>query len=336
METESTPEATESTGDQIIDRIMATMEPEAPRGDEPQDEAELSSDEQDSDEEQPDESMDEDGDTASLAELLGISEDQITVNEDGSIQISTKVDGETAQVSLPELVKGYQLNKAITQRSQALAEEKRAFDEAKTQLTGQLQAEVQRAQGLAQYMQQQLMAELQNVNWDELRQIDPAEYAAKKYDAEKKQAELAQVMTYAQQMQAHQQQQMQAEQLQAQQQILAQQRDVMLNNNPTWRDPDVLARDMGQMRDFVTRTYGFSNDDLETVSDARLIELIKDAKAYRDGRTVAEKKRVTAPRLQKPGTPKANVSQARQQRDAIRKRGGSLTDVAAYLESHVI
>lgn len=348
MEAEhSTYEASTGSDDAVIDRIMNVLdgEDESPQEHEDAQDVPDGPDSDESAEDEPEESTEEeaDEDTAEeddLASLLGVSEDQLSVDEAGNILITTKVDGESAQVTLPELVKGYQLNKAVTQRSQALAEQRKAFEAQAAQVQQQLQAEVQKASGLANHLSQQMMAEFQNINWNELREVDPAEYSAKRYDYERKQAELQQVINYGQQIQQQQAEQAQQQQMMQMREVLAQQREVMLQNNPQWKDPEVLKRDMSELRQFTTDSYGFNDDELENVTDARIIEVLKDAMAYRKGKKVAEKKRTNAPKLLKPGTPRTKQvslrEQARKQRAAMKRNGGDLKSVAAYLESNVL
>ena len=91
------------------------------------------------------------------------------------------------------------------------------------------------------------------------------------------------------------------ENTQAQQQLyLKDQYTKMLDNNPEWSDEAVRKTAETGFKTFIHDQYGFTDADWGMVNDARLIELVKDAKKYRDGSTVAEKKRATpVPKFQK-------------------------------------
>jgi hypothetical protein len=68
------------------------------------------------------------------------------------------------------------------------------------------------------------------------------------------------------------------------------------------------------MQAFVTDTYGFSPQEFADVKDARILDLILDAKRYRAGKTIAEKK-LAKPvgKFQKPtGQAKATKSKLEQ------------------------
>ena len=60
-----------------------------------------------------------------LAEGLGVDVDALK-----AIKIKTKVDGVEADVPLGEVIKNYQLNKALTDRSEALAHQRKALEQA--------------------------------------------------------------------------------------------------------------------------------------------------------------------------------------------------------------
>ena len=57
-------------------------------------------------------------------------------------------------------------------------------------------------------------------------------------------------------------------------------------------------------------SYGFNEKDAQGINDHRLIRLIKDAQAYRNGKKVAESKRKgkKLPKFQKPGGDRGNAA----------------------------
>ena len=249
-----------------------------------------------------DDSQDDESEAASvedednLASLLGLSEDQIVSNDDG-FKVKVKVNGETSEVDLAELVKGYQFNSSNNQKAQALAAERKQFEEAQVEYQGRIEQQVQQAEGLTMMMQKQLMDDFEKINWQELRQYDPGEYAAKQADYQQRQQQIQRATAYMQQYREQMRQQGEAKHQQERAKHLQSQWDVMLNNNPQWRDDNVFETEMGELRDFVNKQYGFTEQDMAHVSDARLIELIKDARAFRAGKSVAAKK--TPPKLQR-------------------------------------
>jgi len=93
-------------------------------------------------------------------------------------------------------------------------------------------------------------------------------------------------------------------------------------NNPTWKDVDVYNSDMTELKSFMSGSYGFTAEDFSQITDHRAIELIKDAKAFRDGKVSADKKlKKKVPKFQSSKTRK--VSNKVTQLDTLTKRAKS-------------
>jgi len=256
-------------------------------------------DEVDESEEESEET--EDGDQT-LAEMLGLDETQITVMDDGNFMINVKVDGELSKHSLADVVKNYQTESSVTNKSKALADERKNFESAVATKALEIKDTLERNQRLTQVLEQEILAEYEAVDWDDLRKYDPAEWSAKRQEYASKYQKIQRLQnelgTQATEEQEHTQQEM----TEKQQVYLKGQWEQMLQNNPTWNDTTAFDTDMGAMRKFAADTYGFTDKDFSQVSDARLIELIKDAQSYRKGKTVATKKlKKPVPKIQKRG-----------------------------------
>lgn len=234
-----------------------------------------------------------------LADSLGLDPEQLKVNEEGEVTVTTKVDGVTETHTLPELVKGFQTNKYNTQKSQALAEEKREFERLAQEKVQQIEQTLEQNMALAGMLEQELVGEFEGIDWNQLKMTDPGEYAALRQDMaeryQKVQNMKGQLEQQKQAMMLEQQEKMQAQQ----QEYLKAQYEKMLANNPAWQDQEVLKKDMSGLKDFASSAYGFTDEDFQHVTDARLIELLKDAKAYRDGSKFAEKKVAPKPKFKK-------------------------------------
>jgi len=304
---------------QIADLLVggAEEESEVQNVSDEQDESTDSDDEEtlseESTEEESDEESSDDTEEGDLSweGVLGLEEGQIDYDEDGNPKaIVTKVDGVVEPVPLKDIIAGYQTNKAITQRGQALAEERKAFEaEAETART-EFKTKLEQADLVTNYLSNKLVEEFNSVDWDALRREDPAEYAALKQDYAVRAQEYQQALqaVQAEKEQLNQQEAIkQAEQAKA---FVEEQRKLMLDKNPSWSNPEVFTKDMTELKTFLGNRYGFTDNDFNQVRDARLIELIKDAKKFNDGVKVAEKKvKKPVPKFQKSsGTAKKSVS----------------------------
>ena len=233
--------------------------------------------------------------------------------------VKVKINGKESTVDLQGLVKGYQFDQANNAKAQELAGQRKAFEEARQQERQRIEQQTQQAEGLVVMFQQKLMGEYQNVNWEELRRLDPGEFAAKQTEFQQRYQEVQQagqvVDQYRQQQQEEQREQNDAARIER----LQEQRAIMLENNPSWQNDDVFSTEMGNLRSFVQTQYGFTEADTKMVGDARLIELIKDANAFHAGKSVAAKRNQPAPpRMQRAAdgrfTKKASRKQSRIQK----------------------
>ena len=235
--------------------------------------------------------------------VLGIDEEKLNFDDNGNLTgVTVKVNGEVAQVGLNDLVSGYQLNKNVTQKSQALSEEKKQFDQQKEQAVQAFTAKLQEVQQLSTVIEKQLVSEFDGIDWEALRVQNPAEYAAARQDFAARAQEVQLIKETVGQELTQQQQQVSEIQQAQQTEYLKGQYEKMLENNPGWSDEKVYASDIDGMKSFCNEAYGFNDADFNLVRDARIIELIKDAKKFREGVKMATNKlNKPVPKFQKSG-----------------------------------
>lgn len=233
--------------------------------------------------------------------VLGVSEDQLSFDEDGNVSgFRTKVNGEEEIIKAADLIAGYQNNKHVTQKSQALSEATKAFDVQKGQVEQVYASKLETIDTLAKHFEGALIAEYDNVDWDKLRNEDPAEYAAARSDYAVKANQMKSILEAINKDKATHQQETAESANVARQAYLKTQYEKMVENNPAWSDENVLKAAHTEYKSFVQEQYGFGDAEWALVNDSRLIELIKDAKKYHAGAKVAERKRAKpVPKFQK-------------------------------------
>jgi len=188
------------------------------------------------------------------------------------------------------------------------------------------------------FMEQEIVSEFNGINWDQLRQQNPNEWAALRQEYSEKAQRLQEAKNLSGQESQRLQQEAEYAQTSAMQVHLQAETEKMLIANPTWVDSDTLAKDMGVLKDFAKTTYGFSEEDSAFVTDHRLIGLIQDAHKYRAGTVAAaSKKDKVVPKFQKSKATQAKSSQlakargVKAKRAAVKSSGGSIDSVANLL-----
>ena len=184
---------------------------------------------------------------------------------------TVKVDGKEVAVTLDELQKGYSRTQDYTRKTQQIAEVRKQV-EAETQA---VRAERGQYAQLLGALQAQLQASEPQVDLDRLYNEDPIEWVRQKEVLRERQEK-----AYA--IQAEQQrliQLSQQEQQQSMQQHLESQKDALLAALPEWKDPKKAKLEKAMLIESA-KSAGFSDEDLKSVYDHRLVLLLRKAALF--------------------------------------------------------
>ena len=241
---------------------------------------------------------DDDDGLAALASELGLEADKLTLSEDGDILINLKVNGKTEQVDLKEAISQTQFSKANDEKARNLAEERKSFESERQQVAQEYAARLQNVQAMGQMLEQQLLAEYNNVDWEALKASDPARFLVTQQEYQQRQQQLhqagQQLGEQMRNMQEQQDGQWQAERAQ----ILASERVAMVESVPAWNDTEVMKRDLAEIVQY-GQSVGFSEEDLSNVIHNRERQVLRKAMLYDQGKTVADRKVKQAPKMQR-------------------------------------
>ena len=273
-----------------------------------------------------------------LADYLGVDDEKLIQNEDGSWAFNAIIDGEEKQVSLKDLTKSYQIQGHVNNKSIALENERKEFQEQQNQVAAGLKERVEGMDSMMKFMEQEIVSEFNGIDWDQLKAQDPGQWAALRQEYSEKAQRLQEAKNLSGQEAQRLNQEAGNAQQAAWQSHLSSEREKMLVENPAWVDNEVLVKDMGVLKEFAKTTYGFEDQDASFVTDHRLIGLIQDARRYREGTAKAEsKKDKVVPKFQKSKATQAKSNQLAKARGikakkaAVKKSGGSVESVANML-----
>jgi len=240
-----------------------------------------------------------------------------------------KVGGEEVEVELDELINGYQRSKDYTQKSQALAEQRKAIDAERQhleQVKQERQAYAQKLQALDSFLSQQNRGE----DLEVLKETDPIGYAVKVAEQSQREKQLAVVRAEQQRIA----QQQQAEQQQNLQKHLKSESEKLASVIPELSTPkgDAIRK---EIREYA-RSVGWSDQELSSVYDHRAVLTLYKAMKFEQlqkGKPETLKKVQQAPKMLKPGTstPNTKSSQEKQVMQKLRQTG-KVRDAAAAFE----
>lgn len=308
-------EQTNETGDSTEEEIPANESTEEVN----------ESEEEEQETETPDDVVEEIDDEQTWESVLGVEEDKLSFDENGNIAgIHVKVNGKSSTVGMKDLIAGYQNNKSFTEKSKALAEDKKGFEQQRDTLVQDYITKLENVEAITNYLSNKLVQEFEGIDWNRLKVEQPEQYAAAKIDYQERAQELQLAMTAIQQDKKIQLEKNQEEFKTRQSEYVKQQYETMLENNPDWQDKEKRVAALTGLQSFAENQYGFTEQEFNSVMDARLFEVIKDAKAYREGvKTALTKRKKSVPKFQKSsGTAPKKVSKLDKLTKAAKKAKG--------------
>ena len=184
---------------------------------------------------------------------------------------TVKVDGKEVAVTLEELQNGYSRTQDYTRKTQQIAEVRKQVE----QETQAVRAERQQYAQLLGALQAQLQATEPQVDLDRLYNEDPIEWVRQKEVMRERQEKALAIQAEQQRLA----QLSQYEQQRAMEEQLSSQKDALLAALPEWRDPKKAKAEKALVVESA-KAAGFSEEDLKSVYDHRLVLLLRKAGLY--------------------------------------------------------
>ena len=180
-----------------------------------------------------------------------------------------KVDGEEQEVSLDELRNGYQRQADYTRKSQALAEQRKAYEANLQAITSEREQYSQALQMMAAQQKNEL-AQYENIDWKTLKEDDPMEYMEKRLEFQEARDKIVRVQQEQQRVAAEQQQRVQQQLSEIMQTEFTKLKEAL----PSYADPSSNLKN--ELRDYGL-SLGFSQQDLDSISDHRVVLVLHKA-----------------------------------------------------------
>jgi hypothetical protein len=198
-------------------------------------------------------------------------DDEESEEQDQPQTFTVKVDGKEVAVTLDELQKGYSRTQDYTRKTQQIAEVRKQVE----QETQAIRAERQQYAQLLGALQAQLQTSEPQVDLERLYHEDPIEWVRQKEVLRERQDKAYAIQAEQQRLSQLSQQ----EQQRAMEAHLESQKDALLAALPEWRDPKKAKAEKALVLESA-KSVGFSDDDLKSVYDHRLVLLLRKAAMY--------------------------------------------------------
>jgi hypothetical protein len=333
METESSTQ----TGDSTLDRLEAMLsaddapqEPSEPLNEAQADEPETTDEPEKVDAEEGEGETPNEYQLADVAKLLGADESVLDVDEDGSITVKTKIDGAEGKVKFADLIKSYQLQGHVDKQVREAAEVRKQAQEYVQQVQQQTQAQQAVIGKIAEAKAiETQLSQYQGINWNALEDSDPVQamklqrqFGELKQAYQAKVADINQTQSYIQQQQSDQT----AASLETERQAL-------MKACPEWSSEAVATKEKQAIAEDL-KARGYSERDIQGLSDHKAVLLARDAMLYRQQKAAnqtAEKQVRQAPKIIKPGTSAPRNTNRIQKIHQEVRRSGSRQSTIDYL-----
>jgi len=174
-----------------------------------------------------------------------------------------KLDGEDMEITLDEALQGYQRQSDYTKKTQALANDKKQVEADKEALLRQRDHYKQTVDKLVSERQTQSTEE---PDWDQLYEADPLQWMKQKEEFRTNKEKSLELQQEQFRLQQEQQQEQQAQM----QQFITQQHDVLLDAIPEWKDPQVMAREKSEIKQYA-QSIGYRAEEVNQIYDSRAV-----------------------------------------------------------------
>ena len=240
---------------------------------------------------------------------------------------TVKVDGKEVSVTLDELQKGYSRTQDYTRKTQQIAEVRKQAE----QETQAVRAEREQYAQLLGALQTQLQSSEPQVDLERLYHEDPIEWVRQKEVMRERQEKLGAIQSEQQRLS----QVAQYEQQRAMEAQFASQQEALLAALPEWKDSKRAKAEKALVIESA-KAAGFSDEDLKSVYDHRLVLLLRKAALF--DQMVSKRQGIkpvvnNGPRTAKPGAA-GRVSTTTESTRAKQRlaKSGRIDDAASAIE----
>lgn len=252
------------------------------------------------------------------------------------VKTDVTVNGKTEAVNLKELRDGYQKHSDYRRKTTDLSEQRKAFESERVVAQKSIDDQAIQLNSLIDKAQQTLTADVQAINWEELRELDPGDYAAKKQDFLERQHSLGQIRQDAVTSFEKRLDEQKKKDDEAFKEFQSKEHNLLLDIIPEWKDSAKFQKESEAIQGYLKKS-GFEDKDMSSLADHRIALLARKAMqfdAIQKNGSIAQKKVKTLPKLIKPGHKKSkgeiNAGTRKVKMDRLRKTG-KVDDAARYI-----
>ena len=217
------------------------------------------------------------GTLSELASAVGLDVEDLY-----QITVPIDVDGQRQEVSIGEWkdrVRAGIDSDAVAEARREAAEQRKASEAEIAGQRMQVQQTIAQAAALTEAAEKRLVADMESVNWADLRNNDPAEWSARQTELQQRQADIAEAKQKLSEAWTTQAETQKAEFTAQFTEHATRERDALLKAIPEWQDEGVFETERQSMRGYLSGA-GFTEDEITSAVDHRVILLAQKAMKF--------------------------------------------------------
>lgn len=270
-----------------------------------------------------------------FAQLLGLDENRISIDDDGAITFRVKGDNGETDVNLDSLINAYQGDVNLTNRSKQVAEMEKTKSAELERFQNSMTEYAQKAAIQLEAINNAYVTEFQEIDWQGLKSEDPAAWSAKMVEMQQRKAQIDGLVQNALSQIEQQQKAVEEEQTKAK----ASQLQAELNATvESFQNLGLKGKDLDKAGDevnaYLAQTY--NQDEMQNLLDHRTLTMAYKAMMFDKGAKAASDKKVKrVPKVlksgSKPSTQQVKINE-RQKIKAAHKKQGTMDSAANALK----
>jgi hypothetical protein len=254
------------------------------------------------------------------------------------LKLTTKIDGESGEATLEDLIRSYQTQTAAEKRLEdAKVKAKQILEEASSR-TAKVDEQFAVTAKLIEKAEAKLSKEIKEADLAQLRRDDPSEWSARMREIDQQRAEINQMKLEAVGAYRQSQQATRSEMETALAEHIRKEHAALLEKKPDWADAEKAKAGKAKVAGYLVK-QGFTQDDVARASDHRLVLMAEKAMLFDElqaNTNAAKKKLATVPKVLRPGTTKAPDQINRERVSSLEsklRKTGSIDDAFALLKA---
>lgn len=204
-----------------------------------------------------------------------------------NIVISAKQNGEN--VTLKQVIQHWETGEAVNRKSQEFSEKLKSLDVDRQKFHSAIEGKLEEQAAVLEALED-LYKNAGKAELEELREYNPAEYAARKADIDARDRTLDSVKAAINERKEKAQHE-KAEEFKTKYASWQQEQyEKMFNLIPDWKDEKVFNQDVADIAAYAAAS-GFTDKEFSNMQDARVRKIMRDAMLYNRGKTIADPKK---------------------------------------------